>query len=332
MLRLQEPTIFNQGTSPAAGDALMMKVGVVKAYWEAKEDVNKESYKNLTEDELALLLSDPAIEVVSQNVEFIDGGVDPMGFPIQIPLYSVKVKKVKKYPDGSLVKFTGEQRRETEKFIKTSIGSYDDFLMTILTTGTNLEDLLEAKPTARGQVLSRFLGLDFLKRKEETGKEIYSEFSRGMISNIYNTESLKTQNEELEMLIKASESSIKDGELKVLDVQGRLQKGQEYRDNLLSQKVTVERELTLLNPDQTKKEIDGFESQIKQNVSLRDGVKIVEPSEFYKETEHDKVKEEYQRAYKEKVEIDTNITYNRHYNTYKHRYVSYDAKRKMHLC
>lgn len=78
-------------------DALMMKVGVVKAYWEAKEDVNKESYKNLTEDELALLLSDPAIEVVSQNVEFIDGGVDPMGFPIQIPLYSVKVKKVKKY-------------------------------------------------------------------------------------------------------------------------------------------------------------------------------------------------------------------------------------------
>jgi hypothetical protein len=78
-------------------DALMMKVGVVKAYWDAKEDVNKESYKNLTEDELALLLSDPAIEVVSRNVEFVDGGVDPMGFPIQIPMYSVKVKKVKKY-------------------------------------------------------------------------------------------------------------------------------------------------------------------------------------------------------------------------------------------
>ncbi|MFN9898495.1 MAG: hypothetical protein ACK55Z_06820, partial [bacterium] len=78
-------------------DALMAKVGVVKAYWDAKEDVNKESYKNLTEDELAMLLSDPAIEVTSQNVELIDGGVDPMGFPIQIPLYSVKVKKVKKY-------------------------------------------------------------------------------------------------------------------------------------------------------------------------------------------------------------------------------------------
>ena len=78
-------------------DALMQKVGVVKAYWEAKEDVNKEKYKNLTEDELAMLLSDPGIEVVEQEVEFMDGGMDMIGMPIQIPLYNVKVKKSKKY-------------------------------------------------------------------------------------------------------------------------------------------------------------------------------------------------------------------------------------------
>ena len=214
----------------------------------------------------------------------------------------------KKYPDGSLVKFTGEQRRETENFIKTSIGSYDDFLMTILTTGTNLEDLLEAKPTARGQVLSRFLGLDFLKRKEETGKELYAQFSKSMISNIYNTESLKTQNEELTASNVTIKESIVENQTKIVDVNGRIDKGQEYRDNLLKSKVVVEKELTLMNPDQTKKEIDTFDSQIKQNISLRDGIKIVEPSEFYKETEHDKIKEEYQKAYKEKIEIDTNIS------------------------
>ena len=214
----------------------------------------------------------------------------------------------KKYPDGSLVKFTGEQRRETENFIKTSIGSYDDFLMTILTTGTNLEDLLDAKPTARGQVLSRFLGLDFLKRKEETGKELYAQFSKSMISNIYNTESLKTQNEELTASNVSIKESIAENQTKIVDVNGRIEKGQEYRDNLLKSKVVVEKELTLMNPDQTKKEIDTFDSQIKQNISLRDGIKIVEPSEFYKETEHDKIKEEYQKAYKEKIEIDTNIS------------------------
>ena len=78
-------------------DALMQKVGVVKAYWEAKEDVNKEKYKNLTEDELAMLLSDPGVEVVEQEVEFMDAGMDMMGNPIQVPLYNVKIKKSKKY-------------------------------------------------------------------------------------------------------------------------------------------------------------------------------------------------------------------------------------------
>lgn len=213
----------------------------------------------------------------------------------------------KKYPDGSMVKFTGEQRRETEKFIKTSIGSYDDFLMTILTTGTNLEDLLEAKPTARGQVLSRFLGLDFLKRKEDTGKELYSEFSKSMISNIYNTETLKTENEQLLISNQGLETKIQESEVKVEDVKVRIQKGNEYRDSLLKSKVVVDREISLLNPDNTKREVETFENQIKQNIQLRDGVKIVEPSEFYYENEHDKVKEEYQRAYKEKVELDTNI-------------------------
>ena len=214
----------------------------------------------------------------------------------------------KKFPDGSLVKFTGEQRRETEKFIKTSIGSYEDFLMTILTTGTNLEDLLEAKPTARGQVLSRFLGLDFLKRKEETGKEIYSEFSKSMISNIYNTETLKNENEELLVKNQEFDKNIVESEFKIEDVRGRIVKGQEYRDNLLKSKVVVDREISLLNPENTKKEVETFEYQIKQNVQLRDGVKIVEPSEFYYENEHDKVKEEYQKTYKQKVELDTNIS------------------------
>jgi DNA repair exonuclease SbcCD ATPase subunit len=214
----------------------------------------------------------------------------------------------KKYPDGSLVKFTGEQRRETENFIKTSIGSYDDFLMTILTTGTNLEDLLDAKPTARGQVLSRFLGLDFLKRKEETGKEIYSVFSKSMISNIYNTESLKTQNEELTIANTGIKSTIVENQTKVLDVNVRIEKGQEYRDNLLKSKVVVEKELTLMNPEQTQREIDDYKRQIDNNIGLRDAIKIVEPSEFYNEENHDKIKEEYQKAYKSKVEVDTNIS------------------------
>ena len=108
---------------------------------------------------------------------------------------------MKKLGDGSYQNFTGEQRRETEKFIKNSIGEMDDFLMTILTTASNLEELIDSKPTARGQVLSRFMGLEFLKRKEEAAKEIVSAFSKGMLSNVYNTETLKGEIEQHEQRI-----------------------------------------------------------------------------------------------------------------------------------
>jgi DNA repair exonuclease SbcCD ATPase subunit len=140
----------------------------------------------------------------------------------------------KKLSDGQLQNFTGEQRRETEAFMKRSIGTMDDFLMTILTTASNLEDLLESKPTARGQVLSRFLGLEFLKKKEETGKEIYSEFSKGMISNVYNTETLKQDNESSTTEITRLKGEIQTATESIDEVDNSLKKGQEYNYVLLN--------------------------------------------------------------------------------------------------
>jgi DNA repair exonuclease SbcCD ATPase subunit len=213
----------------------------------------------------------------------------------------------KKYPDGSLVKFTGEQRKETENFIKLSIGEYDDFLMTILTTGSNLEDLLESKPTARGQVISRFLGLDFLKRKEETGKQLYSEFSKSMISNIYNTESLKQEIEQVKENNENLKNVISEGEKKVEEANERLKKGQEYRDNLLKSKVSVDKEIALLNPENTKNEIKKYEFEIDKNTNDRDNVKIVEPKEYYHEDQHDKIKDEYNKEFRTKIEVESKI-------------------------
>jgi DNA repair exonuclease SbcCD ATPase subunit len=198
----------------------------------------------------------------------------------------------KRLSDGSLQNFTGEQRRETEAFIKTSIGTKEDFLMTILTTATNLEELIDAKPTARGQVLSRFMGLDFLKRKEEAAKEIYSEFSKGMLSNIYNSEQLKTDNQTSQDTIdNLTETNLTlDGQLD--DTKERILKGQQYRDGLLNSKHNIDKELTMISPDKVQQEIIGLVTQKSKSISDRDGVKVVEPSEFYHEDKHDKVKQE----------------------------------------
>jgi DNA repair exonuclease SbcCD ATPase subunit len=214
----------------------------------------------------------------------------------------------KKLADGQLQNFTGEQRRETENFMKTSIGSMDDFLMTIVTTASNLEDLLEAKPTARGQVLSRFLGLEFLKKKEEIGKELYSEFSKGMLSNVYNTESLKQDNDTSTEEIQRLKTEIEESNTKIGDVDLRLQKGQDYKDNLLKSKYTdIDQELIVLNPLKLQSDITDFERSCETLKGQIKDVKVVEPKEFYKEDVHDEVKDEINNLYKEIVRIDTEI-------------------------
>ena len=106
---------------------------------------------------------------------------------------STSLEFLERKKDGSLQNFTGEQRRETEKFIKESIGTMNDFLLTVLSTAGNLESLIESKPTERGNVLSRFIGLEILKDKEDKCKEMYSEWSKKLISNVYNVEELKQQ-------------------------------------------------------------------------------------------------------------------------------------------
>jgi hypothetical protein len=81
-------------------DALLEKVGVVKAYWDNRIDVVKETYENLSDAELALLLQDGTREIIEQEtfvtqITNIDGtpaiGMD--GVQITQVSYNVKVKK-----------------------------------------------------------------------------------------------------------------------------------------------------------------------------------------------------------------------------------------------
>jgi DNA repair exonuclease SbcCD ATPase subunit len=215
----------------------------------------------------------------------------------------------KKLSDGSLQNFQGEQRRETEAFIKTSIGTKEDFLMTILTTATNLEELLEAKPTARGQVLSRFMGLEFLKTKEETAKEVYSEFSKSKMSNVYSSEQLKTDNEDLNTKIGELTTQNNDIKKELVDIDEKISKGKEYRDDIIKKKHSdIDKEISILNPENTEQEIKGIDYNKSGFVTKMNELKVVEPSEFYKEEEHDKIKEEYNVVYKDVVRINTEIT------------------------
>jgi len=93
-------------------DALLQKNGIVKVWWEDQTDVTKEKYYNLSEEELAMLLSDGQMEIVEQEQIQVGEapmppspeemaiaqamGMQPMPQMQPIFAYNVKVKKIDK--------------------------------------------------------------------------------------------------------------------------------------------------------------------------------------------------------------------------------------------
>lgn len=90
-------------------DALLQKNGIIKIYWNDEEVVNTESYMDLTEEELALLLADDQYEIVEQEQRQVgetqvppspeemmmaqQSGTPPIPQTVPVFAYDVKVKK-----------------------------------------------------------------------------------------------------------------------------------------------------------------------------------------------------------------------------------------------
>jgi len=85
-------------------DGLLQKVGVVKAYWDDKVDVNVEKYYGLNDDELAMIASDEEVEIVEQDSTIIQEAViDEMGIEVSPALSSHNVKVKQSVDKGKVV-------------------------------------------------------------------------------------------------------------------------------------------------------------------------------------------------------------------------------------
>lgn len=78
-------------------DALILKTGVVKFYWDEIIEVETEEYEGLNEDELTILLADPEVDVVSRDERTVGEDMEgPEGIVIPAPvIYDVKIKRTK---------------------------------------------------------------------------------------------------------------------------------------------------------------------------------------------------------------------------------------------
>lgn len=275
-----ESTPKNFGGKSTATVDLMMFLFFNKT---TKTKTNSEIFNRFTEEN----------EVFVKGYVTIDGDDYVIERSLRRTKSSVttKLEIYKLSPDGTVENLNGEQRRETEKFITAAIGSEEDFLSTILTTGYNLEELVESKPTARGQILTRFLGLETLKKKEEICKNIQTEWSRKLVSTQYNIVDLQTEIETYTEQITQSEEDIKTNETNLVLTEGNLKTLEVRRDEALSKRNTdIDQELIKTNPDQIKRDINDLTTQKQTLLNNSKSVDVKEPTQFYLEEAHEEVK------------------------------------------
>jgi len=163
-------------------------------------------------------------------------------------------------PDGSVLNMEGEQRRETEDVIKKSIGSYEDFILTIISDSDTLEKIIHTKPTEKGRILSRFMGLEILEDKENIVKEMKSAWSKGLKSDIYNITDLETQINNFEENIETKKNEILNTEIKITELKDEIEKSVGKKEDLIATKIQVDAEIINIRPDDLDRDIDKITS------------------------------------------------------------------------
>jgi DNA repair exonuclease SbcCD ATPase subunit len=183
--------------------------------------------------------------------------------------------------DGTLQNLEGEQRRETDEFIRKSIGDVDDFLLTIIATSDNLEELIHTLPTQKGKLLSKFIGLEIIEQKEEIVKEIKSAWAKNLKSDYYNTGSLSKEVGELTTKIEELTLDSKTCNDTLTKLKTDIDDTNDTKETLISQKIHIDDEIIKLRPEDIDREVDAV---------VEKGKKVKERYDLLKE-EFDKLSE-----------------------------------------
>ena len=213
--------------------------------------------------------------------------------------------------DGTEENLEGEQRRETDKLIADTIGSYDDFMLTIVATSKNLEDLMETKPTHRGRLLTKFIGLEVIEKKEEINKSLMSDFKSKMKSNVYNTKELELEIEDFKNVISENRIANKENDKILNEKIQKIKEAQEKKEDLLGKRYTIDEEIKKVNPVTLKKEIEDLTNtgvELKEKLEeITSQIKDI-PKFSYDEDVHEVYRTEEKNLLVEKNGIESSIT------------------------
>ena len=160
--------------------------------------------------------------------------------------------------------------------ITETIGSYDDFMTTIVATAGNLESLIGTKPTERGRLLTKFIGLEVIEKKEAINKKMMADYKSSMKSNIYNLKDLNDDITEHEESIVTNKESIETNKVSLTNKEDEIESATNKKDKLLAQKVDIDEEVEDVNPQTLENEIETLTNDgLSKKKDLEDTLKLI---------------------------------------------------------
>lgn len=137
-----------------------------------------------------------------------------------------------------------ENSVQTNKAIIDAIGSESDFDLMMSITESNLDDLITMKEAERGRMLSRWIGLLPIEEKDAIAREKYnSEVKPYLLSNKYNSETLKQECESISAKIKSNGNIIKQLKASNENIDKEIENLESNRNTLIQMKQMVDESL-----------------------------------------------------------------------------------------
>lgn len=157
--------------------------------------------------------------------------------------------------DGKEIPLNDEHGMVTTKKIQETIGDIEDFYATILATGKNLDSLIDNTSTTTGKLLSKFIGVEFIEKKEEGVRKLYNAFTKTMLSNHHDLTQLESE-------IKSHKETVENYKILTTTYTTNLDKVKkkintlnEDKDYFLGTKKQVSTTILTLNPSKLETDI-----------------------------------------------------------------------------
>lgn len=170
---------------------------------------------------------------------------------------------------------TETTRNDSEKIIRNAIGSFEDFMITTLSTQGGNTEFLKLKRSPRADVMLRFLGLDVFTRKYDYAKDLLRQVDqeRKSFNQSGEVELLDTKKQELTKQNRSEKTFKKKVSSSVEEV-GRIRKDIARHNKMINTTIKIDKDSDTLDLEKVEleKEIVKLNKSLDSNTS---GAKVL---------------------------------------------------------